>query len=230
MKISVITLFPEMFSGVFDCSIIKRAKEKKLVKIEYINIRDFGVGTHKIVDDKPYGGGVGMVLKVDVIDKAIKKTKCPRQKKCKEIIILLDPTGKTFKQEVARELAKACHLIFVCGRYEGIDDRIRSLVDIELSIGDYVLTGGEIPTMAIVDSIIRLIPGVLEKSIATTNESFSEKENLLEYPQYTRPQNYKGKEVPSILLCGNHKEIENWREKEALARTKKRRPDLIHSS
>lgn len=230
MKISVLTLFPEMFSGVFDSSIIKRAQEKKLVYIEYVNIRDFGIGHHNMVDDKPYGGGVGMVMKVDVVHKAIEKAKCKPSKKCKEKVLLLDPAGKTFRQEIARKLVKADHLIFVCGRYEGIDDRVRSYVDMELSIGDFVLTGGEIPTMVVVDAITRLIPGVLEKNEAIAFESFSKDENLLEYPQYTRPQNYQGKEIPSVLRSGNHKEVETWRKRQSLARTKKRRPDLINSS
>lgn len=211
MKISILTLFPEMFEGPFEHSIIKRAQQKKKVKIEFINIRNFSIGRHKIVDDKPFGGGVGMVLRVDVIDRAISNIKKGR-------IILLDPRGKTFNQKKARELAKLDHLIFIAGHYEGVDERVRKyLVDESLSIGNYVLTGGEIPAMVIVDSIVRLIPGVLAKPEATSQESFAIS-NLLEHPQYTRPQTYKNWKVPKVLLTGNHKKIEAWKKAKSLSK------------
>lgn len=231
MKISILTLFPEMFEGPFSYSILKNAILKRLLKIEYVNIRDFGIGRHRIVDDKPYGGGVGMVIRVDVIEKAIKKAKC-ESKNCHEKVILLDPQGKVFDQKTAMQLAQFDHLILICGHYEGIDERIRELVDEEISIGDYVLTGGEIPAMVVVDTVSRLIPNVLGKKESNKNESFQnfsadKKINLLEYPQYTRPQKFEGKSVPEILLCGDHTKIKKWREEEALKRTQKRRPDLL---
>lgn len=213
-----------MFEGPFNHSIIKRAQNQTLIKINYVNIRDFGMSKHRVVDDKPYGGGVGMLMRVDVVDKAIERAKIFKQSK-KNRTILLDPQGKKFSQQEAKRLTKYDHLILVCGRYEGIDERIRDLVDEELSIGDYVLTGGEIPAMAVIDAVIRLLPNVLGKDESSHQESFQE--NLLEYPQYTRPAIYKNKKVPKILLSGNHEEILKWRKEEALKRTKKRRPDLI---
>ena len=220
MKISILTLFPEMFAGPFDHSIIKRAREKKLVDIELVNIRDFGIGKHKLVDDTPYGGGAGMIIRVDVIDKTLQNVKC------KGRIILLDPRGETFTQKKAKELAKFDHLILIAGHYEGIDERVKQyLVDEVISIGDYVLTGGEIPAMVVTDAVVRLIPGVIKKeSIAT--ESFS-KPKALEYPQYTKPRVYEKYKVPEILLSGNHQAIERWRKNEALKETKSQRPDAL---
>lgn len=225
MKISIITLFPEMFEKVFDVSMISRAKEKGTVEIEIIQLRDFGIGAHKVVDDKPYGGGVGMVLRVDVLDQAIQRTKTKKQK---EMVILLDPKGKKLDQALVEKLSKKNHLILVCGHYEGYDERVRSIVDEEISIGDFVLSGGEIGAMVLVDSIIRLIPGNLEKE-ATALESFSENngKRILEHPQYTRPAVYKKKKVPEDLLSGNPKIITAYRENEALKLTKKRRSDLL---
>lgn len=222
MKISILTLFPEMFDGPFHHSIIKRASDKKIVEIEFIDIRDFGIGRHKMVDDTPYGGGVGMVMRVDVVKKAIDSV---ANHKKGEKVILLDPTGITFTQAKAKDFAKFSHLILICGHYEGIDDRIKEFVDERLSIGDYVLTGGELPAMVVVDSVVRLLPGVLGKDKSSENESFEK--NLLEYPQYTRPYKFKGKKVPTVLLSGNHKEIDKFRENEAWKRTKKIRPDLL---
>lgn len=210
MKITILTLFPEMFSGPFDYSIIKRAIDKKKVSINIVNIRDFATDKRKSVDDHPYGGGTGMILRVDVMAAALKNREGYK--------ILLDPKGSRYTQKKARELSKMKSLVLVCGHYEGIDARIRSLVDIELSIGDYVLTGGEIPAMVIVDSVVRLIPGVLKKEEATRFESFSEG-TLLEYPQYTKPQTYHGRDVPEILLSGDHKKIDAWRKTEAQRRT-----------
>lgn len=225
MKISILTLFPEMFVGPFDHSIIKHAKEKKLVDIDFVNIRDFGQGKHKTIDDKPYGGGVGMVMKVDVLDQAIQSAKDQRLKTNEQQrIILLDPRGKPFTQKKAQELSKLNHLILICGHYEGIDERVRDLIDEEISLGDFVLTGGEIPAMAIADSVVRLIPEVLKQD-ATTFESFSK--STLEYPQYTNPRIYKDKKVPEVLLSGNHQKIASWKEKTALQITKKNRPDLL---
>ena len=263
MKIDILTLFPEMFKGPFDESIIRRAKDAGLVEINIHNIRDWAKDKRKTVDDRPFGGGTGMVIRVDIIEKALStlrvkeqesKTRLPAsqrgepaRQRVKEKKILLTPQGKVFNQEKARELAKLNHLILIAGHYEGFDERIREhLVDEEVSIGDYVLTGGELPAMVLIDSIVRLIPGVLDAE-ATELESFSKMstkggssfgrengkwkmENLLEFPQFTRPEKFKGWKVPKILLSGNHKEIEKWRKEKALEKTKKMRPDLIVNS
>ncbi|MBI2074545.1 MAG: tRNA (guanosine(37)-N1)-methyltransferase TrmD [Candidatus Levybacteria bacterium] len=231
MKITILTLFPEMFTCVFNSSIIKRAQEKKIITIELVNIRDFGIGKHKAVDDKPYGGGVGMIMRVDVLSKAIEYVKC---KNCKEKVILLDPQGIKFNQKLAFDLSSMDHLIFVCGHYEGFDERVRELVDLEVSIGDYILTGGEIPAMVLTDAIMRLLPNVLGKDESNKYESFQQYENqsgkrgqILEYPQYTRPETFKNLKVPDILLSGNHQKIAGWRAKKALKKTGERRPDLL---
>jgi len=217
MHITILTLFPDMFTGPFDYSIVKRAKDQKKVVIHLINIRNFAADTYKSVDDHPYGGGVGMVLKVDIIDKALSNVKCQMSNvKCKERVLLLDPRGKTFTQAKAREFAKLDHLILICGHYEGVDERVKSLVDESISIGDYVLTGGELPAMVITDSIVRLLPDVLKEE-ATQRESFSIS-HALEYPQYTRPEEYKGIRVPEILLSGNHQKIENWKKNNTTVR------------
>lgn len=223
MKISILTLFPEMFKGPFDYSIIKKSIEKKLVDIEYINIRDFGIGRHKIVDDKPYGGGKGMILRVDVLEKAISKTKDEKLNKVYQKVILLDPRGKTFNQKKAESFSKLKHLILVCGHYEGIDNRIEKFVDETISVGDFIVTGGEIPAMLITDAVVRLIKGALQNE-ATSIESFSP---YLEYPQYTKPRIYKNTKVPKILLSGNHKKIDQFRKKLSLQTTIKLRPDLL---
>jgi len=225
MKISIITLFPEMFSGPLNASIVKRATLSEKVQITYHNLRDFAEDRYKSVDDHPYGGGVGMVLRVDVIDRAITHVKSTVTKANeKQTVILLDPQGVPYTQKTARELVTHEHLILLCGHYEGIDERVRDLVDREISIGDYVLTGGEIPAMVLVDSVVRLIPGVLKQSDATQHESFEN--NLLEYPQYTRPEVYKASSVPPILLSGNHAQIAKWQKEQAGIKTKNRRPDL----
>lgn len=212
-----------MFTGPFDASIVKRAKEKKLVDINFINIRDFAVDKYGSVDDHPYGGGQGMIMRVDIIDRALQHVTCHVSRVTKKII-LLDPGGKPYTQAKAKELSTFDHLILICGHYEGVDERIRSLVDEEISIGDYVLTGGEIPAMVIVDSVVRLLPGVLKKSQTTNDESFS---SLLEYPQYTKPPGYKGMSVPDVLLSGDHTKIAQWKTDQAVIKTKKQRPDLI---
>ncbi len=206
MTFDILTLFPEMFSGPLDHSILKRAQDKSLVSVNLHNLRDFSVDERGTVDDRPYGGGVGMVLMVEPVYKALQTIKSKR-------VILLDPRGQKFTQKKARELALMEQITFICGRYEGVDERVReNLVDESISIGDYVLTGGEIPTMVIVDAVTRLIPGVLEKPDATKFESFSE-ENSLEHPQYTRPEEFNGWKVPEVLLSGNHKKISDWRAK-----------------
>lgn len=222
MKISIITLFPEMFQGPFDYSIVKRASEKNLIKINLINLRDFGLGKHQVVDDTPYGGGDGMVLRADVLEKAIKSAK-DDLKKDEEKVILLSAHGKNFNQQLSHKYSKLKHLIIICGHYEGVDERIKEFIDEEVSVGDFILTGGEIPAMLIADSVARLVEGVI-KSGSSANESFSP---LLEYPHYTKPQIFNKTKVPDVLLSGNHKEIENWRSKKSIEITKKLRPDLI---
>ena len=200
-----------MFSGPFDYSILKRAQKNKKIEIDIIDIRDFGIGDHKLVDDTPYGGGVGMVLRTDVIDKAIQKTRCKSKKTCKELVILTDARGEIFTQKKSLELSLCNHLIFIAGHYEGVDERVTEhLIDRSFSIGEYVLTGGELPVMVMVDSIARLIPEVLQKKEAIAIESFSE-EGMLEFPHYTKPQTYKNWSVPEVLLSGNHKKIDEWR-------------------
>jgi tRNA (guanine37-N1)-methyltransferase len=207
-----------MFQGPFDHSIIKRANEKGLVEINFVDIRNFGIGKHKTVDDKPYGGGTGMILKVDVLKAAIDKTKDETLKKDEEKIALLSAKGENYTQTLAQDFSKLKHLILICGHYEGVDERIVDFIDYEISIGDFVLTGGEIAAMLITDSTARLIPGVLKKGVVE-NESHSEK-NLLEYPHYTRPDIFEGKKVPQILLKGNHKKIDEWKNKNKKLKTK----------
>lgn len=218
MKFDIITLFPQMFEGSLSESIIKRAQDKGLVEINFHQLRDFSEDKHHNVDDTPCGGGKGMVLRVDVLDAAISNVKLLISKqnpKAKIRTILLSPEGRSYNQDIAKELSCLDNIILVCGHYEGFDDRIHDFVDDTISIGDYVLTGGEIPAMAIVDSVSRLIPGVLSED-SPENESFMEKDiegnYLVEYPQYTRPIEYKGKKVPEVLLSGNHAEVEKWRE------------------
>ena len=226
MKISIITLFPKMISGFFEESIVKRAVEKNLVEIEIINLRDFAIDDYGTVDDRPYGGGVGMILRVDVIHKAISKIKNRKSK-----IVLTSPKGKVFDQKKAQEYSKLDHLIIIAGHYEDVDARVQGLVDEEISMGDFILTGGEIPASAIVDSIVRLLPGVLKKEQATISESFNiNGKKILEYPQYTRPEEFMGKKVPEILLKGDHKKIEEWKEEKAIEETKLKRPDLLDSN
>lgn len=206
MQIDILTLFPDMFTGPFDASIIKRAQSKSLIEIEVHDLRKWGESERRNVDDRPYGGGVGMILRVDIIDAALRQLRTKKSK-----IILLDATGTKHTQQKAQELSKLEHIILIAGHYEGVDHRVHEhLVDEVISIGDYVLTGGEIPAMVVVDSIIRLLPGVLGKDESSTDESHKEP-GYLEYPQYTRPENYKDWKVPKILLSGNHKEIEKWR-------------------
>lgn len=225
MKIDIITLFPEMFGGPLGTSMVKKAKDGGLVKIKIHNLRKWTKDKHKTVDNRPFGGGKGMILMIEPVFEALKEIS-QKGKSQKSKIILLSPQGKPFAQKKAESLVKLDHLVLIAGHYEGFDERIREhLIDEEISIGDYVLTGGEIPAMVIVDSIVRLIPGVLEKQ-AKENESFSKK-GLLDYPQYTRPADYKGWLVPEVLLSGNHKDIEKWRKEKSEENTKKKRPDII---
>lgn len=226
MKISIITLFPGMFKGPFAKSIIKRAIDKKIVEVKLINLRTFGIGKHKLVDDTPYGGGKGMVLRVDVLENAIESAKNKKLDKNKQKVVLLSAKGKTFNQKIAKRYSNLKHLILICGHYEGFDERIKEYIDEEISIGDFILTGGEIPAMLIADSVLRLVKGVI-KDGSLENESFSP---LLEYPQYTKPQVYKNGQVPKILLSGNHQEIKKWRNTQSLKITSKLRPDLIKNN
>jgi tRNA (guanine37-N1)-methyltransferase len=256
MKISIITLFPKMINGFFNESIIKRAIDKKLVDIEIINLRDFATDKYKSVDDRPYGGGAGMIMRVDIIQSALSKFKSQNSKvkissKNSKIVITL-PKGKQFNQQLAIDYSQLDNLIILAGHYEGVDERVLDYVDEEVSLGDFVMTGGEITASAIVDSVVRLIPGVLKKREATKLESFFDvdllrlievvgeksklielykkgikKVKLLEYPHYTRPEDFKGKKVPPVLLSGNHQDIENWRLKMAYSETLKKRKDLF---
>jgi tRNA (guanine37-N1)-methyltransferase len=223
MKITILTLFPEMFEGFLKESILGRAQKAGIVKIELANLRKWGEGKRKTVDDTPYGGGAGMVLRVDILAQAIQDLK-KKQKKVK--VYLMTPQGQTLSQKMARELAVGkSDLILVCGHYEGFDERIRDYVDGEISIGDYVLTGGELAAAVITDAVVRLLPGALGKDESSEKETFED--NLLEYPQYTRPEEYEGKKVPEVLKSGNHAAIEKWRREQAEKRTKDRRPDLL---
>ena len=219
MKIDILTLFPSMFDGFISESIIKRAIEKKLVEINIHNIRDYSTDPHKKVDDYGFGGGKGMVLMPQPIFDAVEDLKTNDSK-----VILMTPQGIKYDQETAYNLTREKHLIIICGHYEGFDERIRSIVDLEISIGDFVLTGGEIPAMAISDSIIRLLDGVILKE-SHINDSFND--NLLDYPVYTHPAEYKGMKVPDVLLSGHHANIDKWRKEEQIKRTKERRPDLL---
>jgi tRNA (guanine37-N1)-methyltransferase len=224
MKIDILTLFPDMFRGPFDESIIKRAQDKGFVEIKIHDIRDWATDKHKTVDDRPFGGGVGMIMKVDVLDRAIQSL---RSGKTKTKVILLDAGGRKFTQKEAKKLSKINHLILIAGHYEGVDSRVHEkIADEVISIGDYILTGGELPAMVLTDTVVRLLPKVLEKPSATTFESFSPSA-LLEYPQYTRPESYKSWKVPKILLSGNHREIDKWRLNKSIKKTKEKRPDLI---
>lgn len=226
MKISILTLFPEMFVGPFDESIIKKAKERGLIEIQLVNIRDFGVGRHKQVDDTPYGGGTGMVMRVDVLHKTIEAAKDPTLNKDEQRIIYMGAHGKRFDQRDAESFSQLKHLVILCGHYEGIDERVKQFIDAEVSIGDFILTGGEIPAMAVADAVARLIPGVL-KPDATAFESFAKGDNiLLEHPQYTKPALYEDLQVPEVLKNGNHKEIEKWKKEQSKQITMMLRPDL----
>jgi len=220
MKIDILTIFPHMFDNIFKESIIKRAIENKRVEIRIVDFREYSKDPHKKVDDTPYGGGAGMVLTPDPIFSCVDSLKDEDTK-----VILLTPDGEQYKQKKAYELSKEKHLIIICGHYEGFDERIRTLADLEISIGDYVLTGGEIPAMVLVDSVVRLIPGVINEK-SHLEDSFNEN-YLLDYPTYTKPRVYRGMEVPEVLVSGNHEKINAWRQEQSLKKTKERRPDLL---
>ena len=223
MRFDILTLFPGMFAGPFDESIINRAKDKQLIDISLYNIRDWAVDRHQTTDDAPFGGGPGMVMKVEPLSAGILSLKAFRPS---STVVLTSPQGRRFTHRVAAELAQKDGLIIVCGRYEGIDERIRTLyAEDDISLGDFVLSGGEIAAMAIVDAVTRLIPGVLGSNESAGSDSFED--GLLEYPHYTRPQEFKGLTVPATLLSGNHELIRKWRRKESLRRTRALRPDLL---
>jgi tRNA (guanine37-N1)-methyltransferase len=222
MKISILTLFPDMFS-IFEHSIIGRARENNLVDLSLLNIRDYTLNKHKKVDEYPYGGGPGMVMAPQPIVDTIRYAKEDNKGK----VIFLGPRGKTFNQELAKELSKEEDLIFLCGHYEGIDERVYKYIDMEISLGDFVLTGGEMAAIPVIDSILRLIPGVLGKEESFMEESFYN--GLLEYPQYTRPEEFEGDKVPEVLLSGHHENIRKWRRFKSLEVTKKKRPDLYEN-
>lgn len=213
-----------MFAGPFDFSIVKRAQEAGLVEINFVDLRNFGIGQHRIVDDKAYGGGHGMILRVDVLEKAVEATKDKRLSKDGEKVVFLGPRGKTFNQNKAFEFSKLKHLILICGHYEGIDQRAYEFADEEISVGDFITTGGEIPAMLVTDAVARLIKGVLPKRVVE-EESFSK--NSLEHPQYTRPDTYNNLKVPKILISGYHQKISNWKQKKSEETTRKLRPDLL---
>jgi len=226
MKIDILTIFPKTFEPILNESIIKRAQEKGSVDIAVHNIRDYSDDKHRKVDDRPFGGGPGMVFKPQPIFEAIKKLTA-NGKRQKPKVILLSPQGKVLNQKLAQKLSQDKHLILICGHYEGIDERVRlKLVDEEISIGDYVLTGGELPAMVLVDTVVRLVKGVLGDEDSSKSDSFCD--GLLEYPHYTRPANYKGMKVPEVLLSGDHEKIAQWRKDQSLKVTKKKRPELLN--
>ena len=219
MRIDILTLFPEMFDGFLETSIIKRARDNDKVIINVHNFRDYAMDKHKRVDDYPYGGGAGMVLMCEPIFRAIEDIKTDDS-----LVIMMSPTGNTFKQDMALDLSKKKHLILLCGHYEGFDERIKTIVDMEVSIGDYVLTGGEVPAMAITDAITRLIPGVITEE-SLDSESFND--GLLDYPNYTRPEIFRGMKVPDVLLSGHHENIRNYRQEQRIKMTKEVRSDMM---
>ncbi|GIO53133.1 tRNA (guanosine(37)-N1)-methyltransferase TrmD [Paenibacillus cineris] len=226
MRVDVLTLFPEMLDGVFRTSILGKAQEKGIISLHTVNFRDYSGNKHGTVDDTPYGGGGGMVLKPEPIFAAIEDLLEKAGHQAKPRVILMCPQGETFSQKKAEEFAKEEHLIFICGHYEGYDERIREhLITDELSIGDYVLTGGELPAAVVIDAVSRLLPGVLGNETSAVTDSFST--GLLEYPHYTRPVEFRGWKVPDMLLSGHHANIEAWRREQALKRTLERRPDLL---
>ena len=219
LEIDVLTLFPQVFEAPLAASIPGRIQERGLATIRIHDLREWGLGRHRSVDDAPYGGGAGMVIRPEPVASAIASLRRPES-----VVILLDPAGERFGHARAVDLAQRDHLVLVCPRYEGVDDRIRDLVDLELSIGDYVVTGGELPALVVIDAVIRLLPGAIDDA-STEEESFAD--GLLEYPQYTRPPSFEGRDVPSILVSGDHGAVRTWRLRESLRRTRDRRPDLL---
>jgi tRNA (guanine37-N1)-methyltransferase len=219
LEVDVLTLFPAMVEEPLRASIPGRILERGLATVRVHDLREFGLGKHRSVDDTPYGGGAGMVMRVEPVVAAIEAVRRPES-----TVILLDPGGEVFDQARAGELATSTHLVLLCARYEGVDERIRAFVDLELSIGDYVLTGGELPALVVIDAVLRLLPGAIDDA-STAEESFSA--GLLEYPQYTRPPTFRGMDVPAILTSGDHGAVASWRHEQALERTRARRPDLL---
>lgn len=223
IRFDILTVFPGMFVSPFDCSLLKKARDNNLIDIHVHDIRLYAEDRHRMTDDAPFGGGGGMVMKVEPIDRALDAIITDRND---VLIVLLTPQGETFNQKTAGELAARSRIVLICGHYEGVDERVRTyLVDREISIGDYVLTGGELPAMVVIDAIARLVPGVLGNAESASLDSYAT--GLLEYPHYTRPAEYRGWRVPDVLLSGNHREIDQWRRKESLRRTQFRRPDLL---
>ncbi|HDS08793.1 MAG TPA: tRNA (guanosine(37)-N1)-methyltransferase TrmD [Firmicutes bacterium] len=221
LRIDIITIFPELLESFFNYGVIGRGLKKGLFEIRGIQLRDFTDDPHRTVDDYPFGGGAGMVMKAEPLFKAVESVKMPESQ-----VILMTPQGERFNHKIAKELSKGTHFIMVCGRYEGIDERFREeMVDIELSIGDYVLSGGELPALVVLDSVLRFLPGILNKEESHLNDSFEH--GLLDYPVYTRPREFRGVSVPEILLSGNHKQIEDWRKEAAKNKTRRSRPDLL---
>jgi tRNA (guanine37-N1)-methyltransferase len=219
LEIDVVTLFPGMLEGPLSESIPGRARERGIVEVRLHDLREWGLGRHRSVDDTPYGGGAGMVLRPEPIAAAVDALR-----RADSTVILLDPAGRVFTHALAADLARRAHLVLLCPRYEGVDDRVRDLVDVELSIGDYVLSGGELPALVVIDAVTRLLPGAIDDA-STLEESFSH--GLLEYPHYTRPATFRGRGVPEVLVSGDHGAIRRWREAAALQRTRERRPDLL---
>ena len=219
LEIDVLTLFPDMIAGPLAASIPGRIQEHGIATIRTHDLRQWGIGRHRSVDDAPYGGGAGMVMRPEPIAAGIDSVRRPDS-----LVILMDPVGEVFDQRRAHDLAARSHLVFVCARYEGVDERVRSLVDLELSIGDYVLTGGELPALVVIDAVIRLLPGAIGE-LSTDEESFAA--GLLEYPQYTRPASFRGIDVPAVLTSGDHGAVARWRDEQARARTRDRRPDML---
>lgn len=231
MKIDILTIFPDMFKGFLTSSLLGKAVKKNILDINCIDIRSFTEDKHNTVDDKPFGGGVGMVMKVEPVYKAIKSTGVKKRNSFyknplkKPLVIFMSPQGEKLNNNVVKHLAKYDHLVLLCGHYEGIDERAMAWVDKEVSIGDYVLTGGEVPAMVLIDAVSRMIPGVVKEKLSVEQDSFFN--GMLDYPHYTRPAKFKNMKVPNVLLSGNHAEIEKWKKQQSLERTKNRRPDLL---
>jgi tRNA (guanine37-N1)-methyltransferase len=223
IRFDVLSVFPDMFTSVLSCSLLKKAQEKELVDIRVHDIRRYAAGRHRMTDDAPFGGGGGMVMKVEPIDRALQDAAPDRDE---ALVVLMTPQGETFCQKIAEQFARQNRIVLICGHYEGVDERVRiCLADREISIGDYVLTGGELPAMIVIDAVARLVPGVLGNADSAATDSFTM--GLLEYPQYTRPAEYRGWRAPDVLISGHHGEIDKWRRREALRRTLHRRPDLL---
>ena len=223
MKVDIVTAFPDMFSSLLNESILKKARENGFLEVKAHDLRDYTTDKHRQIDDTPYGGGPGMLFRVEPLHRAIEDLRGDRSH-----VVLFTPQGKVLRQKIVQGLSKKDHLIMICGHYEGVDERIRSFVDEEISLGDYILTGGELPAMVLLDAVTRKLDGVLGSSESLAEESFEK--GLLEYPQYTKPAEFKGVKVPEVLLSGHHQKIEDWRKEESLRRTKERRPDLLRQN